>query len=496
MTKFLFFLGVSFGFFGSSVVNLTFAHPVPRSQHDRTIVVRLQPGQNQQVLVRVDYRLEVDEVTVARDDLFPFRDEVDYSLLPKKPLDFHAEFTRIYAPILAGNLLAKGNEQELSFRCRQRSQRLHDDLNQPLGHLRCDFVFEASFPIVAERENRFSFREGNYELQPGLILVSLAADPPLHWTSKTEAEESLQKRPLTEWRAGDEEKLRGVSGHFVWPQTTTKAPAAKQQETTAEEQKPQETQPAHVAEAKHFPAEPSLFQLLLRSEHGFWLLLLIAAGLGAVHALTPGHGKTLVAAYLVGQQGTIGHAIVLGLVTTMTHTGAVLILAGALHFLSEDALGNVQAGLGLGMGLLVACFGFYLLLQRLSGRADHIHIGGRHHHHHHHDEPGRNDNQPRVGWWGLIVLGMSGGIVPCTDAILMLFLAVGMNLLWLAVPLLLAFSAGLAGVLVLIGIVVVQVRNLAGSHWGEGRFLRSLPVCSAILVTLLGVWLCYESIQP
>jgi nickel/cobalt exporter len=97
--------------------------------------------------------------------------------------------------------------------------------------------------------------------------------------------------------------------------------------------------------------------------------------------------------------------------------------------------------------------------------------------------------------WGLILLGMSGGLIPCTDAIAMLVLAVGMNLFWLALPLLLAFSAGLAGVLVLVGVLVVKFRHFAGSRWGEGRLVRALPIVSAIMVTVMGFWLCYEAVQ-
>ena len=66
----------------------------------------------------------------------------------------------------------------------------------------------------------------------------------------------------------------------------------------------------------------------MASDYSFWLKLLLATLFGAAHALTPGHGKTLVAAYLIGQRGTVWHAVVLGIVTTVTHTGAVLLLAG------------------------------------------------------------------------------------------------------------------------------------------------------------------------
>jgi ABC-type nickel/cobalt efflux system permease component RcnA len=255
----------------------------------------------------------------------------------------------------------------------------------------------------------------------------------------------------------------------------------------------------------------SLLALLLDSQKGLFALLMLAAGFGAAHALTPGHGKTLVAAYLVGERGTIWQALVLGLVTTLTHTGVVLVLAGVLFFLYPRAVpGQVQSLFGLTGGLLIAGLGFWLLLRRLSGGADHVHIGGHGHHHHHHpyghdhadhyhDESGAHplpSTRAAVGWWGLIVLGMSGGIVPCWDAIVMLGLAISAQRLWLGLPLLLAFSAGLALVLIIIGMAVVSIKGFAASRWGNGKLMRTLPLASAVLVMSMGLWLCYESIHP
>ena len=93
----------------------------------------------------------------------------------------------------------------------------------------------------------------------------------------------------------------------------------------------------------------------------------------------------------------------------------------------------------------------------------------------------------------MIALGISGGIVPCYDAIIMLIFAVSARRLWLALPLLLAFSAGLAGVLIVIGILVVQVKGFA--RRGLSRWSKSLPLVSAILVILLGIFLCYRSVH-
>ena len=88
---------------------------------------------------------------------------------------------------------------------------------------------------------------------------------------------------------------------------------------------------------------------------------------------------------------------------------------------------------------------------------------------------------------------MSGGIVPCWDAIALLAMAIGTRRIWLGLPLLLAFSAGLAGVLVLIGVLVVKIKGFGTSRVGAGRIVRALPILSAIAVTLLGIWLCVDA---
>jgi ABC-type nickel/cobalt efflux system permease component RcnA len=94
-----------------------------------------------------------------------------------------------------------------------------------------------------------------------------------------------------------------------------------------------------------------------------------------------------------------------------------------------------------------------------------------------------------------VVLGISGGLVPCWDAILMLGFAISAQRLWLGLPLLLAFSAGLAGVLIAIGVAVVYLKGFASSRWGENRLVRALPIISAVLVTAMGLWLCYDSVH-
>ncbi len=112
----------------------------------------------------------------------------------------------------------------------------------------------------------------------------------------------------------------------------------------------------------------TLLDLLLDNNRGFMVLLCLAAGFGAAHALTPGHGKTLVAAYLVGERGTALHAVILGFVTTITHTGAVIVLAALLVFMFPKAVpAELQMILGFVGGLLITGMGLWLLLRGLAG---------------------------------------------------------------------------------------------------------------------------------
>ncbi len=463
------------------------AHPVLKDTHDRTIVVRLQNGDApKQIRVRVEYRLEVDETTVWLGDMKPFQDEANPLEYRKEPLKYYAIFTKIYAPIFAERLVARVNDKPIpDFRCVSRKERLQDDDGMSLGHLRCDFVFETSFDIEPGVRTKFFFHDQTYlsngiAPEAGMLSLTVINETGLEIESKIEADESLKKRPVEKLEPAEEDRLRKVT--IVLAPTVAPAPVVEA-EPAAPPREPRESHDERF----------SLLRLLLQTDYGFGLTLLLAFFFGAAHALTPGHGKTLVAAYLVGERGTVWHALYLGFVTTLTHTGVVMAIAIILTLLPPDRqqvfMKWIENGLGLVVGLIIVGMGFWLFLQRVAGRADHFHLDGGHHHHH-----GAQDRPtPRsLNWWGITVLGMTGGIIPCWDAVGVLAIAVGTNQVWLVLPAVLVFSAGLAVVLVIIGIFVVQVPRFVEARFGSGRMLRALPIVSAILVTLMGLWLCYE----
>jgi ABC-type nickel/cobalt efflux system permease component RcnA len=468
-----------------SVVQNASAHPVPKENHDRTIEVVLTPTG-----VQVKYQLEVDES----------RAELDLARLELPPAEFarirnRASFDRVFqdhfGPILAGNLFARLDGKPLIFTPResQRDRSITD-------HLRYDFTFTAKWAPELDRPHTFDFREANYEQEDfDQLRLTMTVLPGVTVQTVTAPDKALLERPPLELKPGDSERLRKVSATFVLagaaaPESEDKSAAQPQTDLAADDEE----------------GRPSkLLHLLLDTRHGLVVLLLLAAGFGAVHALTPGHGKTLVAAYLVGQHGTVWHALLLGLMTTLTHTGAVFVLA-IVFLVSPGAAKVMYYVQGLVGGLFIAVLGLWLLFQRLSGRADHFHLGGHSHHHHHHDHAHAHTHDPivtagsSVRWWHLILLGMRGGLMPCWDAIILLCLAISAQRLWLGVPLLLAFSAGLAGVLVSLGISVVWARDWAAARWGGGprvrQLARVLPLVSAALITSLGLWLCYASLHP
>ncbi|HEV8061476.1 MAG TPA: hypothetical protein VGP68_16475, partial [Gemmataceae bacterium] len=333
-------------------------HPVPKRAHDRTIEVRLLPGPSKdQILIQIHYRLEVDEFTVVFDDLPALGDKIDLKKL-REPREFFDAYVANYGPILADNLRAKLDGHAEPLTVRSAANTLRDENDMPLGHLRCDFVFEASCTLAPDlASHHFSFREGNYEFEEGRVLLSLVRNQGLIFETVVEPDQALKEKARVDLQPGEEAKLRVVdatfrSGTAASPAVPSVSAAAGDVNPTPSSQVPQ----AAVTERS------SLLDLLLDNNRGFMVLLCLAAGFGAAHALTPGHGKTLVAAYLVGERGTALHAVILGLVTTITHTGAVIVLAALLVFLFPKAVpAELQMILGFVGGLLITGMGLWLL---------------------------------------------------------------------------------------------------------------------------------------
>jgi nickel/cobalt exporter len=218
------------------------------------------------------------------------------------------------------------------------------------------------------------------------------------------------------------------------------------------------------------------FANILDDGDGVLLLLLVAAfGWGAVHALSPGHGKAMVAAYLVGTRGKPRDAIALGGIVTATHTAGVFALGLITLGLSQYVLPeDLFPWLNLLSGLLVVGVGASVLRRHIKKRA-HIHghhhgPGGHHHHHHEHDRK------------GLLAMGAAAGIIPCPSALVVLLGAISQDQVALGMLLIVVFSAGLAATLTSLGLAVVYARRLPL----PGRAMTALPALSATAIVVVG----------
>ena len=305
-------------------------------------------------------------------------------------------------------------------------------------------------------------------------------------------------------------------------------------------QSPQPQQPG----AAPATATTALVGLVKTQQFSAWFLvgaLLLSMALGSLHALTPGHGKALVAAYLVGSQGKTREAIVLGLIVTVTHTGSVVLL-GLLTLLASHYIlpSLIAPWLEVCSGLLVIAFGINLFIQRravitawlrsrwkpkpagnvyrlgggttitLQGAAvvaqahapgllphehehTHTHAGVAHDHAAH----GHDHALPagQITLRSLLTLGISGGLVPCPDAIAILLVAVAINRILFGMVLIVAFSIGLAAVLIGIGIAMVQGLRFIERSDLINRFSAYTPIVSAVVVTGLGVGLTLSAVN-
>ncbi|HZA82270.1 MAG TPA: sulfite exporter TauE/SafE family protein [Actinomycetes bacterium] len=219
--------------------------------------------------------------------------------------------------------------------------------------------------------------------------------------------------------------------------------------------------------------------------------VLVAVVLGAGHALAPGHGKTVMAAYLVGLRGTLGQAVTIGATVTITHTAGVLLLGLVLSTTRVVASERVYPWLGLGSGLLLAAVGVGLLARARPGR-DHPHPHGHGH------GRGRRVAGPALGRRGLVALGLAGGLVPSPSAVVVLLGGIALGRAWFGVALVLAYGLGMAATLTGVGLLLARLRATMDRrlHLPAGPLLtrlgRLLPAATASVIVLAGLALAIQ----
>jgi nickel/cobalt transporter (NicO) family protein len=226
-------------------------------------------------------------------------------------------------------------------------------------------------------------------------------------------------------------------------------------------------------------ADSGFASLVARDRLGVWVVLgslAVALFWGAAHALSPGHGKTIVTAYLVGQRGSPRHAALLGLIVTVTHTIGVFGLGLVTLLLSRFIVpDHLYPWLNLASGVLVVAIGASVLRARWRHRAH-----PRHHHHGH-------EHELALSRRSLVAVGVSGGLLPCPSALVVLLAAISLHRVGFGLLLIVAFSAGLALTITGIGLAAVLARTAFRRLSFEGRVVSLLPTFSALVIVAAGI---------
>jgi nickel/cobalt exporter len=305
--------------------------------------------------------------------------------------------------------------------------------------------------------SRIAYRDGNYRDRIGWKEIVVGADTPSRSHELRAYPKDLLQSPLDQTSVTTD--LAPEDGPDVTPSLSSGRSLQA---------------PDRVAD--------SGFAALVGRSHLSLLVILASLGAalfwGAAHALSPGHGKTIVTAYLVGRRGTVRHAGLLGLIVTITHTIGVFTLGLVTLALSQFIVPDrLYPWLNLVSGLLVVGIGASVFYSRWRHRRAHTH---GHDHHHHHGEPD-------ASFRSLLAVGVSGGLLPCPSALVVLLAAISLHRVAFGLLLIVAFSAGLALTITAIGCAAVLARGAFRRVSLEGPLVRLLPAASALVILAAGL---------
>ena len=436
------------------------AHDIPNQRVDRSIQVTLSPGR-----LDIDYEVSLTELTLTQD----LR-----SLVGPKPGTERSEWLALYGEV-TGPLNAKGFLVSIDgapVALASAGYRLVVE-----EHPRFTFRLTAELPAAG----RLSIHDTNFVSSEGTSRLAIRDRGGLVIEGDNGPAEVDQMPIRPVWDLSDAEERRTKQIEVRYHATTGRVAVSAD---GAPPRASRISAPDRVAERTPAVSGTSgadrswaLSRLLDRGERLPWTVLaLIAACLGAAHAVQPGHGKTLVTAVALGPGARFYQPALLGLATTVAHVGSVLLIAAVLWYTGSSRVGTIHLGLARAAGFAIAASGFWRLGRHIGGHAEH-------------DVEGQATIERSS--LGLIGLGLAGGLVPCWDAVGLLVMAAALGRLAAGVSLVIAFSAGMAAVLVAVGCLAWKLKSAAVGLDRNPTWQSRLGVLCATLLAMIGMWLLF-----
>jgi nickel/cobalt exporter len=424
------------------------AHDIPNQRVDRSIQVNVTPGR-----IAIDYEVSLSELTLTQD-----LRALTGSLPGGDRSSWLALYAQVTGPLNAKGLLVTVDDRAVSL----RGQRYDLVVEE---HPRYTFHFEADIPETG----RLSVRDRNYVSSEGTSRMAVRGRGGVKITGDELPDdvEQIPVRPV--WQLTDDEERRTKQVDVRYASVSTKADNGPTDEPGLEDSRtsvPSTRPPRRLIR---------ISELLDFAGTRSWpLLALLALALGAAHAIQPGHGKTLVTAAALGPQSRLYEPVLLGLATTLTHMGSVLLVALALWITGATQVGSIHGGLTRIAGFAIAAAGFWRV-----GR----HVGG-------HDEHDLVEHRTGgLGTLEVVGLGIAGGLVPCWDAVGLVVLAAALGRLGEGVALVLAFSLGMAFVLIAVGCVAWKFKSTAFGLNDSPKWQRRLGLACGVILSALGMYL-------
>ncbi len=436
------------------------AHDIPNERIDRSIQVSLSPRS-----IAIDYEVSLTELTLTQDlrrliGSLPGADRQQW-------LDRYGQVT---GPLNAKGLLVDAQGEPVTMAMRSFDLVVED-------HPRYTFHLFGTIPDAG----RLRVRDVNYVSSEGTSRLAIRGLAGVVITGDSLPTDVAQIEIRPTWILSDLEERRTKQVQVEYRARGTTAPGSARPDPAGA----REIRPLAPGSMQPLPATATslvgrgrLAELLDGTSTASWLLVvLVAVALGAAHAIQPGHGKTLVTAVALGPDIRFYQPALLGLTATLAHMGSVLVIAAVLWYTGATRVASVHEALTRLAGFAIGAAGLWRIGRQIGGYSEH-------------------DEEVIAGSAfknrGLIGLGLAGGVVPCWDAVALLLLAAAVGKLAAGVELVLAFSVGMAIVLVAIGLVAWKLKAAALGVESQRRWRRPLAIACGGILAAMGFYLFFQ----